>query len=474
MHDSGRVLREKIQIVLGQISRTSHREEKPQSCTRGDVSTGAVTPVVETCSPASTGRIKSVDEILSLIDLQSRRSIAPPKEGPTKAELELALERSEIAREEAVWELAHVSSQNKEQGEKFRRHAEISEAKNVEKIQSLIAENEALVHAKTDLEDKLGNKIGRNDELMKSHIEREKQTILAKERSQRKKWEEKKLVEIKEQTMRGLEPEIERILSTHKAEKKIMIEQHSQAVELLRSQHVLEMRTALHEMEKKATDQLLVDLDNERNLFRKKDVETFNSFLKQLEEERERGRLRSDTLVLQVREEAQAQLLQERDKHQLVIQAFDERTRSEVERKEADLMMEYSKLLDQASAQQKTDSASIHRLEEELANSSVRLDEAQRTISKLRDDKTNLERLEQEQADLTDRVGKLEMNLEQVTFEKNNLAELLKIAENDFQVFKLTELARIEASVTRLVETKNREIGELMERVEEYEVRRQT
>ncbi|CAD7929669.1 unnamed protein product [Amoebophrya sp. A120] len=101
------------------------------------------------------------------------------------------------------------------------------------------------------------------EELQEDHakdVARQKQNWATSERLRRENWEKEKTKEIKEITIKGLEPEIERILSAHRTEKKRIEEQHQ--VEKTELQSDLERRyerrlQEAREASRRETDRLL-------------------------------------------------------------------------------------------------------------------------------------------------------------------------------------------------------------------------
>jgi chromosome segregation ATPase len=261
--------------------------------------------------------------------------------------------------------------------------------------------------------------------------------------------------------MKDFEPEFERIRNAHRAEKQIIQEQHEQALEALRAHHASELRSALQEAETKATHSLLAALENERTLYRKRDAENFSNFLKQLEEERERSRKKLEEKDAEIAMRSSA------------TEELEQQMRQAIEARE-----EGRTLLDRVAQQQKNDSAAIVRLEEELEEVSVKLSEESKRCAELQAEvkckQLLITQLEAHNSSIQERIEKLEAELDNAGIEKISLSEQLKVAENSLELFKSTELARIEASVQRLVDNKNREIEELMDRVREFELRRQT
>ena len=63
------------------------------------------------------------------------------------------------------------------------------------------------------------------EELHQQTLKKQKQTILGNEKNKRDAWLSEKTNEIKEITIKGLEPEIQKIISKHKQEQLLLKEQ---------------------------------------------------------------------------------------------------------------------------------------------------------------------------------------------------------------------------------------------------------
>eukprot|EP00929_Paragymnodinium_shiwhaense_P006891 TRINITY_DN110844_c0_g1_i1.p1 TRINITY_DN110844_c0_g1~~TRINITY_DN110844_c0_g1_i1.p1 ORF type:complete len:818 (+),score=292.40 TRINITY_DN110844_c0_g1_i1:134-2587(+) len=136
------------------------------------------------------------------------------------------------------------------------------------------------------VERKYQMKIEEMDEQAGKDVARQKQNWVAAEKLRREAWEKEKVKEIKEMTVKGLTPEVERILAERKQEKAKLEERHREAVEQLR-------RELLEQSEAQARDlreQLLREqeraLEQEREAHRRKLREEFEKFNAQLQEER--------------------------------------------------------------------------------------------------------------------------------------------------------------------------------------------
>ncbi|CAE8687779.1 unnamed protein product [Polarella glacialis] len=136
------------------------------------------------------------------------------------------------------------------------------------------------------VERKFQMKIEELDEQGSKEISRNKQNWVAAERLKREAWEKEKVKEIKEMTVKGLQPEVERILTERKQEKLRLEERHREAMDEQRG----ELFGHAQQQVREAREHLIRDqeeaLDRERQAHRQKLREEFDRFNKELQEER--------------------------------------------------------------------------------------------------------------------------------------------------------------------------------------------
>ena len=141
--------------------------------------------------------------------------------------------------------------------------------KNRALIESLLIDKEQRITECTQLNEKLKRKMIRNEELFRQEIERESQKMALRDKHVRCKWEAKREAEIRQQTVKGLEPEIEKIISNHRDEKKILHAKLAEQEEVFR----LNCQTQVSQA-----------IDAERKLFMERERSTFKRFADQLDE----------------------------------------------------------------------------------------------------------------------------------------------------------------------------------------------
>eukprot|EP00927_Polykrikos_kofoidii_P061210 TRINITY_DN56076_c0_g1_i1.p1 TRINITY_DN56076_c0_g1~~TRINITY_DN56076_c0_g1_i1.p1 ORF type:complete len:879 (-),score=203.85 TRINITY_DN56076_c0_g1_i1:44-2680(-) len=144
-------------------------------------------------------------------------------------------------------------------------------------------------------------------------LSRHKQNWMSAEKLRREAWETEKVKEIKERTIKGLQPEVERILAERKEEKQRLEDRHREALETQRRE-LLEMGQG---QVRDAREQLLREqervLEQERVAHRRRLQEEFERCSSQLQEER--ARCAADLLAEKRRsEQARHQGAEELDK----------------------------------------------------------------------------------------------------------------------------------------------------------------
>ncbi|KAF4693923.1 5-azacytidine induced 1 [Perkinsus olseni] len=99
-------------------------------------------------------------------------------------------------------------------------------------------------------------------------VSKQKKIWMAQEKLRRSEWEATKTKEIKESTIRGLEPEVERILSEGRKEKQALLERHREALEAQRAellaQHSLQIEMKTEAIKKEYESLLMVERDRAR------------------------------------------------------------------------------------------------------------------------------------------------------------------------------------------------------------------
>lgn len=128
-----------------------------------------------------------------------------------------------------------------------------------------------------DLDDKAAKELAKN-----------KQNWMATERLKREAWEKEKVKEIKEMTVKGLQPEVERILAERKQEKSRMEERHRDALEEQRRELMDLAQQQVRDVREQKIREQEEALDREREAHRRKLRDEFERFNQELQDERAR------------------------------------------------------------------------------------------------------------------------------------------------------------------------------------------
>ena len=386
-----------------------------------------------------------------------------------------------------------------------------------------------LIYERKEMESRLAVKVERNDEAVRKELQREKEQWMVQEKQARARWEQKRIAEIKEQTVKGLEPEIERILASHKQERRVIELKHLEELEAVKTDNVLKANAMVREARGLVVDEVRVALERERERFRAKESEQFNKHMAELAVERERRALE----VAEVRESYNAKLISEAARFEkestklaeaaranaqveAELRARDEkklnaRVEEIVKEREAVLRRTFQGQLDAQTAELRAEmeAEKVQQVEgmiekvsaenlaivdearaEERNKAAAELTQLQRElrqvrnsladIARARDDSekriaekdtaiTTIEgravKAESVSLELRQELDKRKSELDDVKFEKLNLIHKLKISENQIELFKESELAQVEQRIAALVTDNERERARLVENV---------
>jgi len=210
------------------------------------------------------------------------------------------------------------------------------------------------------VERKFQMKVEELDEKASKELFRQKQNWTAAERLRREAWEKEKVREIKEITIKGLQPEVERILAERKQERVKLDERHREMMESQRQELTKLAQTQVREARELVLREQDLLLNQEREAHRRKQREEFERYDAQLQDERSK---------------CAADLLAERRKHEQVAQQgaedFEGRLRDAVaaERIKAEAALEGVRTgASDAEAQHRAELQGLHerlRLEKE-------------------------------------------------------------------------------------------------------------
>lgn len=204
-------------------------------------------------------------------------------------------------------------------------------------IDNLVAEKKAIVYELENVKEELSKqelsfnkKLTLLNDNFDAERKKDKDAWYVAEKARRKKWEETKLKEIKEMTIKGLEPEIERILQNHKQE---MIKWEENQNEELRKQKERlnkEFEKRLIEQREKFQKEKEEALEHERNLFLQRARNQSERFEDEYSEERRRW---NSNLTAEINK---VEALREKDRkiHEDEIRLLEEKSRKMIEEKE--------------------------------------------------------------------------------------------------------------------------------------------
>lgn len=165
------------------------------------------------------------------------------------------------------------------------------------------------------VERKFQMKIEELDERNSKELERQKKNWMAAERLRREAWEKDKVREIKEITIKGLQPEVERILAERKQERHRLEERHQEAMESQRRELTEAAQAQVRGTQERLAREQERAMDEEREAHRRKARDDFERFSTQLQEERARcaadilaERRRHEQALLQASEGLEARI----------------------------------------------------------------------------------------------------------------------------------------------------------------------
>jgi len=140
-------------------------------------------------------------------------------------------------------------------------------------MESLMSEKRQMEVQINDLQSKLNEsekinykKLQNMRENYENETKRNKDAWFQAEKIRRKRWEEQKIKEIKELTAKGLEPEIERIITNHKNEINAMEEKHLIEIKTLKEKLIEEYDTKYDDLKRRLVKEKDEAIESEKNL----------------------------------------------------------------------------------------------------------------------------------------------------------------------------------------------------------------
>lgn len=186
--------------------------------------------------------------------------------------------------------------------EKQRLHYEAGMERQLQLVDKLLSDKadltkrcEVFSEELKAVERKFQLKIEELQEHSAKELTRQKQNWTAAEKLRREAWEKEKVREIKEMTIKGLQPEVERILAERKQEKQKLDVQHKEALETQRKELLDLAQRQARDLREQLLREQTESLENERDVHRRKLREEFERGNVQLQEER--AKLAADLLT---------------------------------------------------------------------------------------------------------------------------------------------------------------------------------
>jgi hypothetical protein len=408
MEESSRVLRDRVQAILGQLSPKEDKENFP------DLSPSKrtlATPVL---------RASSLKDIIALVDSErGRKSVGSAlsvslrkldeENESLRSEVELLNLRLVEAEKKFVSRTTELVSKHGRQLASIQ--AELAGLK-AEKERCL-SEIERLGEDNAELTAKLTLKLKRDEDRFKSDLGRAKASLVAKDKELRRKWEEDKTAEIKEFVKREAESEIERIMMAHNLEVQVLTERHLEALQAQEQKHISDMET-LKEQHRIEREQLALQ-----------------------EQSKCLELLQAEKTINAERETFEKQLDQARNSftQELVVQ------RSKTDRLES----MYKSELERANAEYKRAAeleVAVEERQKELENTSRELKDA-----------------------FEMRLAENEGELDRLKLENTLQTHKIQVLERDAEIIKSSDLALLEEKLRDLVDEKNAEIDYLVQRI---------
>lgn len=283
-----------------------------------------------------------------------------------------------------------------------------------------------------------------------------------------------KIEDIKRQTSRAIEPEIERLINTHKHEKRIIESKHVEDLERLKTEHLVDFNEKLRNAERDAAETVRKALETERQLFAEKERNQFDSLCRQMEAERdthlaELRRVRDESLTAERRLETELERIKEM--HSSVLAAkYQEIQDLRSTQKSSSIKLLEREHLQSLGEIEDRERVTITRLEMVVSETDSRLTDALNDRAVLRARVLELESKLTQHADVLGRTEAqstdLRRSLDEIKLEKLDLIRRLKASEDHVAAFKSKELDRIEQYIHRIIKEKGDEISQLVEKVE--------
>jgi len=195
----------------------------------------------------------------------------------------------------AAKEVEHVKKQSEKLAEEVRQEMAVRIEKQVQMIEDLLGDKKALSENVLTLSDELREVSHQKDRQAKVQddrltveLKKNKEAWMASDKVRREKWEKEKIHEIRAQTVKGLEPEIQRIVERNKEDLRKAQELHMTDSRVKKEHVVEEYERKMQEMREKLSHEKEDTVDKERERSQKKLHEQYERLESQFDEERRR------------------------------------------------------------------------------------------------------------------------------------------------------------------------------------------
>ena len=216
------------------------------------------------------------------------------KEEQAKA-YEMVKKLREKERNEASKKVERIKEESHQHADRVRQEMAERLEKQVAMIEDLLADKKKLQGKLEEMTEELKDKHHQQDRAKKVaddrlnvELKKNKEAWMASEKVRREKWEKDKIHEIRAQTVKGLEPEIQRIVERNKDDLRKAQELHQNDLRIKREQVIEEYEVKMQALREKLNQEKEQALDKERERSQNKLHEQYERLETQFSDERQR------------------------------------------------------------------------------------------------------------------------------------------------------------------------------------------
>eukprot|EP00041_Stephanoeca_diplocostata_P020358 m.453723 g.453723 ORF g.453723 m.453723 type:complete len:878 (+) comp21554_c0_seq2:287-2920(+) len=203
-------------------------------------------------------------------------------------------------------------------------------------IDRLIHEKKTLVAQLKELDERCATKISNLRSAHESQLQKQKEFLLTKEKQRREKWMQREAKKIKDMTIKGLEPDIKRLVAEHKAEIERIrsttgaaeAAQHTHEYSRLREEHAQTIERITSEAASRERAAVAAEREASREMLQKQAVAEEKAFLE------EKRKMAAE--LLSARKDAEEQLATQRSTLKAEFEASQEMTQLSLRRARSD------------------------------------------------------------------------------------------------------------------------------------------